>query len=717
MKRDVIVVCCMIMSCLAICCTRKYVESFVGSEGAVIELDGGRFEIPAGSVPDSTRVRIERKRYAERSFDQGYTLVGESFIIMPETLVFARPIRFSYSVGNENAGIGAKISTGFVPVAGAAVQAVTLEAQLWHGGEYCLIREPERYGIVEHEATAEGLLIVTDLYVGDYATDLRKNLRKHGYTLPVWTFVCDKSRTIEDNARLLADELRARHEDYGDFRLDVVSFGVGGLVTHRYLTDSAYYQRDISPAVIAIGTPFFGSSFADIGNAKRATSPFRFFFIDGMAEHAVDLDPQSEFVTLIRENRMPVGGHYYDEPQENKNFASIRGTSTFGGLFAEENEGDGLVSLNSAALTWIEPEPFKLNHFALFGDSEVQRVAAEFVNLYRTFNWPMLFEEVWKADTGYSRIVSVWEREARLNYRSVAFDILLEHNMNMLRSVPEGAIIITNGDNDTYPAWLLQQGGFRDDVLVVNRSLFNRTEYVLFLQKQGLGLSLSEAEIDGVTHEKENGEVITKSDKLIKVLIERGKRQVVLSTTVYAPEKFGFPLTLRGLVYEIGDHGVAVDGKYVDTDATLRLFHEAFTYRKIFSVPFNRISKDIQALFANYAGAFIHTVNALKDQGRFAEALKEIAFARKMLPEFAVPFVSFAEAEIYLETNESEMADSLFEEILEMPDASATLKISIAEQYRRKGMDERAIRVLARLLQDEPGNKEVLELLSRYQEK
>ena len=698
-------------------CARQYAEQIVGRAGGVIELNGAYVEIPAGSVADSTLVRIVTKVSARRAYDQGYVFSGKSFFIEPETLIFEQPVEFVLHVSQPRAGLGARVGTGFVPLANAVVVGETLRAQLWHGGEYSLIEPPGTCGIVDHEKTAEGMLIVSDIYIGDYVAHLKRALKQNGYVFPVWTFVPKMEETIESNARLLAEELKRLHGEYGVFRLDMVSFGIGGLIAHRYLTDSAYYQRDISPAVIAIGSPFFGSSFADLRNARQGSSPFRFFFVDGMGGNAQDLEPGSDFVDLIRQNRMPVGGHYYDEPQENKNFASLRGKFAYDGTFAEELEGDGLVSLESAALTWIEPEPFDRHHFALYDDAEVLQAAAKFVDLYRSFNWPMLFEEVWQADTDYARIVAIWEKEARLNYRGVNFDILLEHNMNMLRSVPEGAILITNGDNDTYPAWFLQQKGFRDDVLIVNRSLFNLTDYVLFLQRQGLGLALSEAEIDAVTHEKRAGEVITKSDKLIRSLIEKGTRQVVLSTTVYAPEKFGFPLTLRGLVYEIGDHGAAADGKYVDVEKTLLLFHETFTYDKIFSVPFSTISKDIRALFANYVGALMLAVNALKDQGRYGEALDEIAFARKMLPEFAEPFILFAEAEIRRETGEDARADSLFDQILGMADASATLKISIAGQYHERGLDKKAIQVLARILQDDPENKEVLDLISEYQGK
>ncbi len=48
---------------------------------------------------------------------------------------------------------------------------------------------------------------------------------------------------------------------------------------------------------------------------------------------------------------------------------------------------------------------------------------------------------------------------------------LLYYNYNVLIGLEPNAILITNGDNDTYPIWLLQQRGIRKDVTLLNTSL------------------------------------------------------------------------------------------------------------------------------------------------------------------------------------------------------------------------------------------------------
>ena len=53
-----------------------------------------------------------------------------------------------------------------------------------------------------------------------------------------------------------------------------------------------------------------------------------------------------------------------------------------------------------------------------------------------------------------------------------------DYAYNMLIGLPEGAVLVTNGDSDTFPPLALQAGmGLRPDVVVVNRILLNLPAY------------------------------------------------------------------------------------------------------------------------------------------------------------------------------------------------------------------------------------------------
>ena len=697
----------LVWSCAPAVVEKTYIEKVISSQGAVIEVDGARFEFPANSVSDSTSIRLGKHVFRKRAVGQGFVILGESYVIQPETLVFQKPITIAISNRNENIDLGIAISKGFVPLARSEIKEKVLTAKLWHGGEYVLVKTPDRYGIVEHERAKEGLLIVGDVYVSGYINNFKKVLRNNGYDLPLWTYLYDHKKSIEDNAKLLRDELNRLHYEYGEFRMDVVSFGVGGLVTHRYLTDTSYYQRDVSSAVIAIGTPFFGSNFADLDNALKGNSPLRFFFLDGMGDNAVALVPGSEFISRVLQKKHLPGFHYYDDPTENKNFVALRGHKSMRGEFDEEVSGDGLVSIRSAMLTAIEPAVFELDHFNLFESKDVHRVAADFVKLYRGYSWPVLFSALWNGRESYSKINDTWEREVRLHFRDdTDFNVLLEFNENMLNSAPQNAILVTNGDYDTYPAWYQQAKGVRSDVIIVNRSLLNIRDYARYLMRLGLPLGLSDDELDTIDHKKEDDRFVTISDQLMKILLRQAIRPVVFSTTIYHPEKYGYPLKLSGLVYELLESDI-------DVVRTKHLLLEEFTFEKLFSRSLDSLDINLQNMIRNYAAIAYQLAAALEDSGEYTEAIGMLEFASRFGLE---PMFLYDEARLYFKMGNKEEAAEVLEKLLVLETGDIKLVKEVARMYHENEMRQEAVSLLASALEDNPQDRELTDLIRKYQE-
>lgn len=65
---------------------------------------------------------------------------------------------------------------------------------------------------------------------------------------------------------------------------------------------------------------------------------------------------------------------------------------------------------------------------------------------------------------------------------------LLLYHYNVLMSLEKNAVLVTSGDNDTYPLWILQHAkGVRPDVVVLNTGLLGAEQYrAAILKKHGL---------------------------------------------------------------------------------------------------------------------------------------------------------------------------------------------------------------------------------------
>ncbi len=140
----------------------------------------------------------------------------------------------------------------------------------------------------------------------------------------------------------------------------------------------------------------------------------------------------------------------------------------------------------------------------------------------------------------------------RLMGSGVIDDAIMDYSYNMLAGLEPNAILITNGDNDTYPGWILTRTvRYRPDVTIVNRSLLNTDWYPSEIVVEGAPPFITKSGMDSLNSEMasdikkvRSGEIPASKfaaigDRLIPRLIEAAQvagRPVYFASTLQSNE-------------------------------------------------------------------------------------------------------------------------------------------------------------------------------------
>jgi len=126
-----------------------------------------------------------------------------------------------------------------------------------------------------------------------------------------------------------------------------------------------------------------------------------------------------------------------------------------------------------------------LQNLGMHGNTEGRKYLERAVALDENYTDPWFPLVTFYMDMGDEERLNLALR--RILESGVINDEVMDYNYNVLLSLDDNAILITNGDNDTYPGWILTRLlGQRSDVAIVNRSLLNTEWYPLYVIEHGL---------------------------------------------------------------------------------------------------------------------------------------------------------------------------------------------------------------------------------------
>lgn len=255
------------------------------------------------------------------------------------------------------------------------------------------------------------------------------------------------------------------------------------------------------------------------------------------------------------------------------------------------------------------------------------------------------------------------------------FLVARDYAHNMLQPLEENAIIFTNGDNDTFPLWYIQEvEGVRRDVRVVNLSLLNTHWYIRQLRdyEPKVRITIPDDKINLLQgyYDTEGNVVLVKDMMVHHILAVNAKdRPIYLAVTV--PDQMGVEkhLVMKGLAFRwVPEEGEA---ERLDVETTWKNLREVFLYRGLLDDDgyFDETvykDKNSRKLVQNYVAAYVRIAHYYLKINEDNKALEALEYARRINPAF--PGVLYTQGYLWLEKKDFPKAEKAFRELIDLGD-------------------------------------------------